>query len=198
MATTAGTGTETAMEPLRKKLVAALQRRGAMTFMQLQNFFQFADKDSSGYLSKEEFVTQLRKVGITLQDRELQTVFEFDKNKDGKVAYEEFLTIIRGPLNEARRSVVKKAFVKMDRDGSGVITVDDLRKVFSVRNHPEVVSGKKTEDAVLTEFLMNFEASDQKDGKVTYQEFEDYYAGISACIDDDRHFSLMLYQAWKL
>ena len=120
-----------AMSTLQKKLVSALQRRGPMTFVQLQSFFRLADKDKSGFLSKEEFVTVLRKSGIALQDRELATATqEFDKNKDGKISYEEFLTVIRGPMNDSRRSVVKKAFAKMDKDGSGRLTVDDLKKVY--------------------------------------------------------------------
>jgi len=36
------------------------------------------------------------------------------------------------------------------------------------------------------------------DGKVTADEFEEYYANISASIDGDEYFALMMRNAWKL
>ena len=37
-----------------------------------------------------------------------------------------------------------------------------------------------------------------KDGRVTRDEFEVYYKDVSACIDDDDYFELMIRNAWKL
>jgi Ca2+-binding EF-hand superfamily protein len=48
----------------------------------------------------------------------------------------------------------------------------------------------------LKEFLNNFDLD--KDGKLTLEEFEKYYAGVSASIDSDAYFSLMMFNAWKL
>jgi Ca2+-binding EF-hand superfamily protein len=47
----------------------------------------------------------------------------FDINRDGTIQYDEFLRVIRGELNDYRRSLVERAFQKLDRDGSGVIEV---------------------------------------------------------------------------
>lgn len=49
----------------------------------------------------------------------------------------------------------------MDKTGDGVITIADLRGTYSARKHPQVISGEKTEDEVLSEFLRNFDVIDQ-------------------------------------
>ena len=36
------------------------------------------------------------------------------------------------------------------------------------------------------------------DGKVTLNEFMDYYSNVSASIDDDQYFQLMITNAWNL
>lgn len=50
-----------------------------------------------------------------------------------------------------------KAFQKFDRDGSGVIDINDLKGVYNAKNHPDVINGKKTEEEILGEFLDTFE-----------------------------------------
>lgn len=38
----------------------------------------------------------------------------------------------------------------------------------------------------------------KKDGKVTFDEFLDYYRDVSASIDEDDYFELMIRNAWHL
>jgi hypothetical protein len=45
----------------------------------------------------------------------------------------------------------------MDRDRSGVLSIDDIRQTYNAKQHPDVKQGKKTEDDVLMEFLDTFE-----------------------------------------
>jgi Ca2+-binding EF-hand superfamily protein len=74
-------------------------------------------------------------------------VFDYDRN--GLVDYDEFLRTIRGPLSENRKSYITKAFNIMDKDGNGYVDINDLRGVYSASSHPDVKSGKKTEQQVL-------------------------------------------------
>ena len=60
-----------------------------------------------------------------------------------------------------------------------------------------MLSGDKTEDEVFTEFLANF-GDKNRDGKITKPEWDDYYAAISANIDNDDHFIDLMANAWKL
>ena len=41
---------------------------------------------------------------------------------------------------------MKKAYAKLDRDGSGVVDIDDIRDVYNASRHPDVLAGKKTTD----------------------------------------------------
>uniref|UniRef100_A0A672LLK5 Calcyphosine-like b n=1 Tax=Sinocyclocheilus grahami TaxID=75366 RepID=A0A672LLK5_SINGR len=56
---------------------------------------------------------------------------------------------------------------------------------------------KCTEDQVFRKFLDSFDSPDDKDGKVT-REFLNYYSGVSASIDTDIYFIVMMKNAWKL
>ncbi|OXA45398.1 Calcyphosin-like protein [Folsomia candida] len=94
--------------------------------------------------------------------------------------------------------LIDAAFKKLDKTGDGVVTVDDLKNVYSVRSNPKFQSGEQTEGEILTKFLKTFEENGTRDGKVTFDEFMDYYAGVSSSIDHDAHFDLMMRNAWKL
>ena len=82
--------------------------------------------------------------------------------------------------------------------------MNDVRGVYNAKKHPDVLSGKKTEDNILQEFLETFETAhnmrnnEAPDYVVTKEEFEEYYNMISASIDDDMYFTLMIDNAWKL
>lgn len=68
-------------------------------------------------------------------------------------------------MSQAREAVIAAAFAKLDQTGDGVVTVDDLRGVYSGHAHPKVRSGEWTEDEALHQFLDNFDTF-EKDGQV--------------------------------
>jgi Ca2+-binding EF-hand superfamily protein len=49
-------------------------------------------------------------------------------------------------MNQNRKKFVAQAFKKLDKDGSGSIDINDIKGVYNAKKHPDVVSGKKTEE----------------------------------------------------
>ena len=106
-------------------------------------------------------------------------------------------------MNQLRVNLVARAFKKMDRSGDGVLQVNDIKGVYNARMHPDVKSGKRTEDEILGEFLETFEAHHNlktgfRDQTVTMEEFIEYYNNVSANIDNDEYFELMICNTYKL
>ena len=54
-----------------------------------------------------------------------------------------------------------------------------------------------TEQEVFTEFRASF-GDKNGDGQISKAEWNDYYASISANIDNDDHFVNLMAAAWKL
>uniref|UniRef100_A0ABI7ZW63 EF-hand domain-containing protein n=1 Tax=Felis catus TaxID=9685 RepID=A0ABI7ZW63_FELCA len=161
-------------------------------------FFRRLDRDKSRSLDSGELQRGLAELGLVLDAAEAEGVCRrWDRDGSGTLDLEEFLRALRPPMSQAREAVIAAAFAKLDRSGDGVVTVDDLRGVYSGRAHPKVRNGEWTEEEVLRRFLDNFDSS-EKDGQVTLAEFQDYYSGVSASVDTDEEFVAMMTSAWQL
>ncbi|CAM1297777.1 Uncharacterised protein g1932 [Pycnogonum litorale] len=176
-------------------------KRGTRGIMKIAKMFKMADDDKSGLLSFEEFKEIIDNYGIgsQLKQAEMEELFnEFDCDESGSIDYDSFLLALRPPMSKARLEIIEKAFGKLDRSGDGIVTVEDISGVYNVTGHPQYQNGEKTAKQLLKEYLAKFEEHGDVDGKVTKEEFTQYYAGVSASIDSDAYFDLMMRQAWKL
>jgi len=109
-------------------------------------------------LNHEEFVKCIHDFRVGLNEADSLRLFAiYDSDQSGTVSYDEFLRGVVGEMNEFRANIAMKAFAIMDKDGSGTIDLDDIKGVYNATKHPDVISGKKTEDEVLYEFLDTFE-----------------------------------------
>uniref|UniRef100_A0A1E1XRD5 Putative ca2+ calmodulin dependent protein n=1 Tax=Amblyomma sculptum TaxID=1581419 RepID=A0A1E1XRD5_AMBSC len=147
----------------------------------------------------EEFKKGLQDFKVFLSPPEVDALFkELDKDANGTISFNEFLVALRPPMSAARLERITQAFHKMDKSGDGIITVQDLKGVYNARQHPKYQNGELTEDQVFELFLKNFDSPNDPDGKVTIEEFVNYYSGVSASIDTDAYFDLMMRNAWKI
>lgn len=175
----------------------ALKRRGVRGITTLARAFRVADTDRSGVLSREELERCLGRADVVCEDLE-QVFATFDRDHSGGVAYDEFLRTLRGPMNARRVHLVDRAFDILDVDKNGVLEPADVVQKYDAKNHPQVRRNEKTEVEVLREFLDTFDVGGVVDGKVTKEEFANYYANVSSSIDDDDYFELCLRNAWHI
>lgn len=101
-------------------------------------------------------------------------------------------------MNDRRRNLVGLAFHVLDSDRSGVIDLADMRLAYSAKSHPDVVMNRKTEDEILADFMTNFQVGKKQKTAITLDDFCDYYASISASVDSDDYFELMIRNAWHI
>ncbi|OXA46942.1 calcyphosin-like protein [Folsomia candida] len=187
-----------AKDPVEKLRLLCLIR-GSNGILAMGKIFRRLDDDGNRSLNFEEFSEGMNDTGMKMNAQEKKKLFDiFDRDQSGSISINEFLLTLRPPLNSNRRKMIELAFRKLDKSGDGVVTIDDLKNVYSVRTNPRYLSGEETEAQILGRFLRVFEESGTVDGKVTFDEFVDYYAGVSSSIDNDGYFDLMMRNAWKL
>merc|ERR1711871_1312705 len=145
------------------------------------------------------FKKAMRECALDLSEDDCHALFvHFDTDCSGDIDFEEFLQGLRGDLSARRQNLINMAFDVIDKDGNGVLEPDDLIDVYDASKHPDVLSGKKTPDEILREFLDTFDVGGEVDGKVTRQEFMNYYHNLSASIDNEDYFELMIRNAWHI
>lgn len=185
--------------PVLDRLRKIIESRGSKGIIGLSRIFKIMDDDGSKTLSFDEFKKAMKEFNMGLSDAEVLLLFKkFDYTNLGVISYNNFLTTIGGKLNDRRKKLIHMAFNILDEDKSGVVTLEEIALKYDTSKHPEVLTGKKTSEEVLTEFIKVFEVGGVIDGNVTLDEFENYYRGISAGIDNDDYFELMIRNSWRI
>jgi len=166
--------------------------------------FRLLDSDGGGSLSRSEMELGLDKFmrgfGVHLSKAEIDELFKlFDVDNSGSVTYDEFLKGIRGTMGPERVEMVKLAFAQLDRRGQGVVTLEDIARIYDVSGNPLVKAGKLSKVDALKAFMSQWHLAHKKHtDDITLDDFLEYYDWISASIDRDDYFELMIRNAWHI
>ncbi|XP_013117901.1 calcyphosin-like protein [Stomoxys calcitrans] len=174
---------------------------GVTGILKLSRALRSMENDGTKTLNFEEFKAAMQKSGMGCSENEIKELFDgfVDENK-GVLSTNDFLAKVRPAMTRSRLEVIEKAFAKADPTGNGVIFVGDLKHIYNVKDHPKYLSGELTEKEILTDFLNNFRSDNGKfnDGKIYKEEFINYYSSVSASIERDAYFDLVMRRAYKL
>ena len=138
-------------------------------------------------------------MNMTLIDGELRILFEFyDGDSCGMIDYELLIRSIRDPLTGLRLSLVNLAFDQLDRQGSGMVDAAEVASLYDATRHPDVMRGSTSSQQALSSFLETFDVGSVRQGKVTRQEFVNYYSNISESVENDDYFELIIRNVWHV
>ncbi|EGR32848.1 hypothetical protein IMG5_068710 [Ichthyophthirius multifiliis] len=131
----------------------------------LYKSFKRMDKDKSGDLDIEEFLSLPELNQNPLVRR---VVMIFDKNKDGSISFEEFITGLSSLYSNDEEAKLKFAFKVYDIDGDGYISNGELFQVL------KMMVGNNLNDVQLQQLVDRtiIKADEDFDGRISFNEFK--------------------------
>ena len=126
--------------------------------------FNFFDKDCDGFITTKELEIVMRSLGHNPTQEEIDELIKlYDKDESGTIDLDEFIDLMNNKLKEQQEEqVLLESFQLFDRDGDGLISVEDLKYVFKA-------IGEKLEEELINQLKQ--QGCVDQDGNITYQEF---------------------------
>jgi len=199
MSATYGVGLDTLVERLNLDIKFRLTAKyGNKGLRVLYKVVADHDIDKSGDLDPEEFIKALNYIGIFCKKHEQTALFQYyDKNKDGRVNYNEFLDSFRISMNQRRLEYIKKVFKGIDLNNDGLVSLDEATIFYKAEAVDlKYIQGDHTKSDAVKEFVSLIQHDEQ--GNFGLNEFINYYTDISSTIGKDEIFGDILYNTWGI
>ena len=125
--------------------------------------FDLIDKDKDTKLTPEELGPALRVCGASPSQQELDMAIQNSGDKSNLITFEKFINIYENLINnqDSEEDIINE-LKKLDKNGSGTITVNDLRNLLA--NYGDVLTKEEVDDVVQ-------EANADKNGKINIEKF---------------------------
>ena len=183
-----------------------LKKRGLRGLLYLHLEFINSCPDLSK-ITNEDFINILEIQHINLPDIDYQNIFNQFTSKHNKnyLDFSSFIRNFKKELNENKLSNVEQAFTNIDVNENEKIPLNVIKKKFRGDRHPDVLSGRKTEEEIILEFLdcfnINYEIlnldSNQNSNNVDFEIFANFYEYVSFIYPDDKEFAEIVRVSWS-
>eukprot|EP00658_Telonema_sp_P-2_P018860 TRINITY_DN17385_c0_g1_i1.p1 TRINITY_DN17385_c0_g1~~TRINITY_DN17385_c0_g1_i1.p1 ORF type:complete len:462 (-),score=119.44 TRINITY_DN17385_c0_g1_i1:128-1513(-) len=154
---------------------------------------------NNGLLSQPHFEAAVGDVGqgggSQLNPGELSVIWDGFGGASGAFDIDKFAQTLQVHLSEGRKRSVRRAFDSLDHTRQGWVPLQLIADRYNAMRHPEVTSGKLTEQEERGRFIRDFVGC-LSSQYVRYDEWERLYGDVSAGIEDDNYFNLLLWNTW--
>ena len=125
--------------------------------------FDLIDKDKDTKITPEELGPALRVCGASPSQQELEMAKQSSGDKSNLIDFEKFIDIYEKLINnqDSEEDIINE-LKKLDKNGSGNITVKDLRSLLA--NYGDVLTKEEVDDVVQ-------EANADKNGNINIEKF---------------------------
>ena len=118
------------------------------------------------------------------------------------ISFDQLINLIKGNLQERRKLYIIGIFENIDIEKKGEVSIQKLKNMYNSKYHPDVLNGTKSQEDAFEQFCNSLDlycqVNDiQTNGNISFENFIDYYSGVSACIPDDILFEDMLNGVWN-
>ena len=112
---------------LIKKIKKEILSQGSNTMFDIEKEIMKFDVDNSGRIDLDEFTRLVYDFNLNLTPDEIKTIFScFDPSRTGKLYYEDFLNIMREPLNDFRSELVDELYNNLNKNNRGNLEIKTL------------------------------------------------------------------------
>ena len=159
-------------------------------------------------ITLNDFMNVLQLEHINFEKKEFEDIFNYFSLKNNYLDYNRFIRFFKRELNDNKLKMVEKIFLSLryDTGDNEEIAMNDIKKRYKARRHPEVIMGKKTEDEKIMEFgdsfdinyeITSVDKTNSKIGKfIDFDTFANYYEYVSFIYPDDDDFANLLISTW--
>ena len=178
-------------------------------------------------VSKQEFHDTMLDYKIQVHSEDVEIIWQVvDLAGVGRLDYYTLMRAYFGEMSRPRYAVFLALVRKLDTHKSGYVHVNDVYKYYRAQKHPKVRDGQLTEADMFAKFLSSFELIDAQQVDITnsynynnnnyrsisnnnnsssnktlliaYEQLEEYYNGLSICVDSDTDFMQILRNSWNV
>lgn len=190
-------------EVLINKIKRLIHIDNGVVFYSFVKYLKTNEDPISYKISIEDLSVAIQELHLNISYDEIHEFFNnLDVEKTGRIPTNDIINVIKGTLNDKRKSYINTIFSTFVTDKKGKISVNDFKILFNARNHPDVLEGKKTEQEIYNQFCYTIDVyiriNNILSNSLNNEQFIDYYSGISPSIKTDEDFKNILVKVWNV